>query len=140
MVPAITLFVGLAVGGGIVEGYHRLHDKRTAEVFSRRLRCNEIANQYAKKESSDTRSVSVELAGYSEASNSCVAYLKIWEQIGPSYSNLEWRVLDVLSHEERYYGHCTFERDCGSGKDIKFDEESEAAFQRAISDKEVKKK
>jgi hypothetical protein len=99
MIAALMFFVGLAVGAGGVGGYHQFHEKRTAEVFSRRLRCNELANQYARKESNDPQSVSVEMAGYSEVSNSCVAYLWILEQISPQYTVHEWRVMDLLSGE-----------------------------------------
>jgi hypothetical protein len=129
--------VGLAVGAGGLWSYRRFHDKRAAEVFSRRLHCNELANQYAGRESNDTRSVSVERVGYSPVSNSCVAYFETWEQISPRDSIREWRVMDLLSGQRLYTDNCREERDCGGGNDVTFERKSEAAFHQAVSGEEV---
>jgi hypothetical protein len=130
---ASTFFVGLTVGAGGVQTYQRFHERATAEAFSRRLHCNQLANQYAKKESNDTQSASVEIVGYTTVSNSCVAYLKVWEQASSRYSVQEWRVVDLLSGERLYTNWCREERDCGNGKDLTFDRRSEAAFHQAVS-------
>ena len=138
IISAAVFFIGLTVGGGVVESYHQLHEKKTAEDFSRRLRCNEIANQYAKRQSSDTQSVSVAMTGYSAASNSCVAYFQTWNHIAANYEVREWQVMDVLSGEMRNYETCTVQSgDCGHGNDTKFEKESRAAFQQAITGHEV---
>jgi hypothetical protein len=96
---ASTFFVGLAVGAGGVQSYQRFHEKATAEVFSRRLHCNELANQYARKETNDTQSADVEIVGYAAVSNSCVAYFQLWERISQGYTVREWLVMDLLSSE-----------------------------------------
>src|SRR5258708_6375213 len=103
---ALMFFAGLAVGAGTLLSYQRFHDKRTAEAekrtaeaFSRRLRCNELANQYARNESDDTTLVHVEMMGYSTISNSCVAYFQLWRNPTPRTTVLEWLVLDLLSGE-----------------------------------------
>ena len=130
-------FVGLAVGAGGFGGYQQFHEKRTAEVFSRRLRCNELANQYARKESNDAQSVSVEIVGYSGVSNSCVAYFQVWEQLSKEYTDREWRVMNLLSGEVLYTDHCREERDCGDGNDMKFGRRSEVAFQQTVKGEDV---
>ena len=135
---SVAFFVGLAVGGGAVEGYHLVHDKTTAEVFSRRLRCEEIASQYVKKESSDTELLRVELVGYSAASNSCVAYLTDWNQLFPTHTDREWRVMDLLSGEVFYSESCRQEQGytgvwCGDGNNMRFDRRGEAAFRQALN-------
>jgi hypothetical protein len=134
---ASTFLVGLVVGAGGVQGYHRFHEKRTAEVFSRRLRCSELANQYARTESSDTQSVVVEMVGYSTVSNSCVAYFQIWEQIAPGHAVREWRVMNLLSGERLYTDSCREERDCGGGNDMRFYRKSKVAFDQAVDGQEV---
>lgn len=134
---ALMFFVGLAVGAGVVAGYRPLHQGRSGEVFSRRLRCSELANQYAKSESNDARSVSAETVGYSEASNSCVAYFTILETVSPQYDVQEWRVMDLLSGERLHSDNCRSDRDCGDGNDMKFGRRSEVAFQQAVKGEQV---
>ncbi|MGB7758538.1 MAG: hypothetical protein WBL61_01845 [Bryobacteraceae bacterium] len=133
----MTFIVGLAVGALGVRGYQRLHEKRTAEVFSWRLRCSELANQYARNESNDTQSVGVEAVAYSGASNSCVASFKIWEQISSRDTVQEWRVMDLLSAGRLYTAYCRKELDCGGGNDVKLDRRSEAAFRQAVKGQEI---
>lgn len=130
-------FVGLAVGGGGVFAYHHFHERRAAEVFSRRLRCNTVANQCARKDSNDVRSVSVEMVGYSAVSNSCVAYFQVWDQTSPRSTVREWRVMDLLSGEVFYTGACQEERNCGDGNDMKLGRRGEVAFQQAVNGEEV---
>lgn len=134
---ALMLFVGLAIGAGGVQTYQRVHEQRTAEVFSRRLRCNELANQYVRKESNDTQSVSLEMVGYSAVSNSCVAYFQIWNQLSPRYTVREWRVMNLLSGEQLNTDNCREERDCGGGNDMRFDRRSKAAFDQAVNGQKV---
>jgi hypothetical protein len=140
---AVVFFVGLAVGGGAVESYHVVHDKTTAEVFSRRLRCDELANEFVKKESSDTESVSLELMGYSTASNSCVGYLTDGNQRFPNHIEREWRVVDLLSHEVFYSDWCRVEKAdperywCGDGRDMTLGRRGEAAFRQAMNGQEI---
>lgn len=117
--------------------YHQVRERRAAEVFSRRLRCNELANQYAGRESNDMQSVNAEMVGYSAVSNSCVAYFQFWEQISSHYTVREWRVVDLLSGERLYTDQCREERDCGEGNDVRFGRRSEAAFQQAVKGEEV---
>ena len=131
---ALAFFVGLAVGAAGVQTYQRFHEKATAEVFSRRLHCNELASQYARKESNDAQSVSVEVVGYAAVSNSCVAYSQLWEQISQRYTVREWLVMDLLSGERLYTDQCREERDCGGGKDLTLGRKSDAAFQQAVND------
>ena len=139
------LFVGLALGGGAVEGYHLVHEKSTAEIFSRRLRCDELASQYAKKESTDTESMRVELVGYSAVSNSCVAYLTTWDELFPKHTYQGWRVMDLLSGEVFYKEACRLEDGrrsrvepwCGDGNDIRFGRRSEAAFRQVMEGQTV---
>jgi hypothetical protein len=137
-------FVGLAMGGGVVEGYHVAHDKTTAEVFSRRLRCDEVASQYEKRKSNDTDTVHLEMVGYSAASNSCVGYFTGWSQIVPTDTSREWRVVDVLSGEVFYEDNCRLEQShglerdwCGNGRDMKLGRRGEAAFRQAINGQEI---
>jgi hypothetical protein len=143
-ITSVAFFVGLAVGGGAVEGYHLVHDKTTAEVFSRRLRCDELASQYVRKESSDTELLRVGLVGYSAASNSCLAYLTDWDQLSPTHTDQEWRVMDLLSGEVFYSESCReervngLERDwCGNGRDMKLGRRGEAAFRQAVNGQEI---
>jgi hypothetical protein len=134
---AWMFFVGLAVGAGGVLSHQRFYEKKTAEVFSRRLRCYELANQYARKESNATQSVSVEMVGYRAVSNSCVAYFHVWEQISSRSSVQEWQVMDLLSGERLYTDQCREDRDCGGGNDMKFDRRSEVALHQAVNGQEV---
>ena len=134
---ALAFFVGLAVGAGGVQSYHQFREKRTAEVFSRRLRCSGLANQYARKESNDTQWVGVQMVGYSAVSNSCVAYVHVWDRISSGYTVREWRVIDVLSGEVLYTAQCQEERDCGNGSDMAFSRRSEVAFHQAINGQQV---
>jgi hypothetical protein len=140
----VIFLVGVAVGGGAVEGYHVAHDKTTAEIFSRRLRCDEVANEYVKKESSDTEFLRLELVGYNIASNSCVAYLTDGNQLFPDHTDREWRVMDLLSREVFYSESCrleqinALERDwCGNGRDMKLGRRGEAAFRQAMNGQEI---
>lgn len=139
--PAVIFFIGLAVGGGAVEGYHVAHEKTTAEVFARRLRCDALANQYAKRESSDTDVIHVELVGYSTLSNSCVAYLTTVSRSFPPDTTEGWRVIDVLSGEVFYMDQCLEEQGrapyCGEGNNMKFERRSQAAFQQVMEGRRV---
>jgi hypothetical protein len=130
---ALAFLIGLAVGAGGVQSCQRFHEKATAGVFSRRLHCKELANQYARKESNDKQSVSVETVGYAAAPNSCVAYFQIWEWISPQYTVQKWLVMDVFSGEQLYTDQCREERDCGGGKDLTLDRRGEAAFRQAVN-------
>jgi hypothetical protein len=130
-----AFFVGVAVGAGAVESYHRIRENRTAELFSRRLRCNELANKYAEKESTDEQSVGVEQVEYSAASNSCVGYFFAFHTGPLSYER--WRVINLLSDEELYRGECREDRDCGNGKDMSLRKEAQLAFRQAVKGEEV---
>jgi hypothetical protein len=132
---ALAFFVGLAVGAGAVQSYQRIRENRTAELFSRRVRCNELANKYAERESADNQSVRVKQVAYSAASNSCVGYFSAFQQIGLSYE--WWRVIDLLTDEELYGGTCREDRDCGNGKNMALMKQAELAFRQAVKGEEV---
>jgi hypothetical protein len=143
IIAMVVFLVGLTVGGEGVGGYYRFHEKRTAEVFSRRFQCNGLASRYTKKESSDTQAVYPQMVGYSTVSNSCVAYFQVREYYGPRAKFREWRVIDLLSDEELYTGECDdgsppyADVECGNGNNVMFSRRSEVAFHQAISGKKI---
>lgn len=77
------------------------------------------------------------MAGYSTASNSCVAYFAVWDQLSPTYTRREWRVVDMLSGETFYTDECQEERNCGGGNDMTFGRRGEAAFHQAMNGREI---
>jgi hypothetical protein len=123
IVAGLAFLAGLAIGAGVVQRYQRTRENRTAELFSRRLRCNELANKYAERESTDTQSVSIKQVEYSAPYNSCVGYFWAFEQVEPlSYER--WQVIDLLSDKELYGGRCRVDRNCGNGEDMALTEKA----------------
>ncbi|MFY9700774.1 MAG: hypothetical protein WAK02_01370 [Terriglobales bacterium] len=98
---ALIFIAGLAIGGGGVQSYHRFHEKRTAEVFSRRLRCKELADQYEKKESSTLVLVNIGRVDYSLVSNSCVVSVHELRADGKEPAQII-EIVDPLSGEQLY--------------------------------------
>jgi hypothetical protein len=133
----LMLIVGLAVGVAGSETYRRFHEKGTGEIFSRRLRCNELAKQYEGQESNEKRAVRTELVDYSATSNSCIAYFTSFEQLSSDHTIREWKVVDLLSGKQFYTGDCRIQTNCGGGKDIMLDRESKAALHQAIMGQDV---
>jgi hypothetical protein len=138
---AASCLIGVILGAGVVKWYDSASQAKSRYMFGQRVRCRELADQYAKRESSDMQSVSVEMVGYSVASNSCVAYFHTWNHIAADYEVQEWQVMDVLSGEMHNYEACTVQTgECGHGNDTKFGEKSKAAFQQAITGRKAKLK
>ncbi len=98
---ALIFLAGFVVGGGGVQSYHRFHEKRTAEVFSRRLHCKELADQYEKQESSTLVLVHIARVDYSLASNSCVVSVHELRADGKEPAEVI-EIVDPLSGESLY--------------------------------------
>jgi len=142
-----AFLLGLVLGAGTVQSFHGFRPSTSAEVFSRRLRCKDLANQYATKEESDNsqsvipKSVSLEIVEYSSASNSCLAYFQTWDQFSRQISSKVltrgWKIVDLLSNEVLYSEECHLEGDCGSGNNFTLTRRSEFAFHQLVNGKQV---
>jgi hypothetical protein len=126
-IPALSLVLGLLVGGGSIEYGHRRSDLKSKQVFEQRIRCKTLAESYVRKESNDTNYVHLEQVGYSAKSNSCFAAVTTW-----SDPYRDWILVDLLSGESTDVGICNEQRDCGGGNDMKYAADLRAAFKMSI--------
>ena len=138
IIGTLVFLVGLAIGGGIVESYHRSQAKRAQELFSQRFRCKTLADQYVKRESSESTAIILNNVDYSVLSNSCVGYFDRIEDIPREHyltqDNISL-VIDLLTGEELYQDHCIEDTDCGRGNDFRIMREAKAAFDEAVNNK-----
>jgi hypothetical protein len=122
------LFIGLAVGGGGVAGYHRIRE----DLFDWQFRCVDMATRYAREQSPDPdrQSVELEKAGYSRGFNSCVGYFQSTTFL-PKEVGHQWWVTDLLSREIFYSDMCMTLKDCESKGGLSA-AKSKIAFDAAI--------
>ena len=136
IVSITMLFIGLVVGGGGMEGYHRIHENNAADLFDRQFRCHDMATRYAREQSPDPdrnrQYVELEKAGYSRGFNSCVAYFQRTIYL-PKEVGMQLWVTDLLSGEIFYSDMCTTLKDKDCGSEVSLSAlKSEIAFDAAI--------
>lgn len=74
-----ALMLGVLLGGGGVEAYHRTALAHSKELFNQKIRCNSLGRKYAQSESSVfgivSNQYSMALVDFSQSRSSCVAEL-----------------------------------------------------------------
>jgi hypothetical protein len=126
-IPALSLALGLLIGGGTVEYGHRRSDFKSKQKFEQRIRCKSLADGYVRKESNKTEGVLLSEVGYSAIHNSCFAAVTTYRD--PFQG---WELVDLLSGKTTQIGTCNVQRNCGNGNDMKYSADLDIAFKRAI--------
>jgi hypothetical protein len=138
IISAAMLLIGLVIGGGGVEGYHRFYTKKAQELFSQRLRCKGLADHYVKQQSTDSMTVILYNVDYSTTSNSCIGYFHVLDDVHREHyltQDITSLVTDLLTGEELYQDHCVEDRNCGGGNDFRIMNEAKSAFDEAVNGK-----
>src|SRR6266849_4315477 len=117
--------VGLVLGAVIGLCASAIYYRRSSALFANRLRCRAIGEEYVARA---LGSPVLDKVDFSPARNSCVAamqshYLGFWN----------YQVADVVSNETLFAESCNYDGGkCGGGVDVKFLNEREKAFKKAV--------
>jgi len=128
-IPLLFLLLGAILGGGSVEYGHRRLDIRSKARFEQRSRCKSLADAYARQNSTDNDYVTLRMVDFSEAQNSCIAGFNEWT-VGDWR---DWELVDLLTGKSAPIGSCNESKNCGEGRNIKFDHDLETAFKQAVA-------
>jgi hypothetical protein len=124
----IILVAGIVIGGFSVEVVHRHLGMKSKERFEQRARCKSLSDSYARENTDSGTSVFIKMVDFSESQNTCIAAFNGWSQ-----SRFEdWQLVDLLTQKTTYIGSCDIQKNCGEGRDMKFDSEMEAEFNREL--------
>lgn len=117
---AAIFVVGILIGASSTAGIYAIRSTETRQFFEQRLRCKELAETYAKKNSDEYTDVILDRNDFSKSRNSCIASV---DSVG---GDRFWKfeVVDVVTGELLSTDFCddkdsqssTF---CGNGRDVK---------------------
>ena len=121
----IVALVGFVLGVAIGVGGSAIYCRRSTALFSNRLRCRALAEEYIAK--SDDQPL-LNQVDFSQARNSCVASTFA---LRAGFSKYE--VVDIVSNETLFKESCDFNGGkCGDGVNIKLDKAMREAFKQAV--------
>lgn len=131
---AVVFVVGIVVGAGSVEGFQLIREHHRQEFFEQRLRCKNLAEDYAKSHSDDYISVLPDRSDFSTSRNSCVAST---DEYTGNARFVSYKVVDVVTGELISTGVCDNHDSqspsfCGGGRNMKLRQERDAAFDKAV--------
>lgn len=132
---ALIAFIGLCAGAGLDEALHAFRQRNIAQSFQQRMRCRRLADEFAKKESSE-----IEQVDFSPSRNSCVASTLRGRAVQDG--DLEWtyQTVDIVTGETLFIRSC-YTADakspsfCGNGHEMEIISEQDKAFAKALSGK-----
>jgi hypothetical protein len=121
----IVGLVAAVLGGAIGVGGSAIYYQRSAALFTNRLRCKTLAEEYISKSDS---SPLLEQVGFSQARNSCVAST-FTLHVGFS----RYEVVDIVSNEKLFSESCDYSGGkCGGGVNIRLSKAMQNAFTKAV--------
>jgi hypothetical protein len=129
---ATVFVVGILIGAGAVESFHIVRDRHRQQFFEQRIRCENLADTYAKSNTDAHTSMFVDRTDFSRARNSCVA------SISKATSGFwTYQVVDVITGDLLFTDFCS-EKDsqsssfCGGGKDINLLHKRDSEFDEVV--------
>jgi hypothetical protein len=131
IIPVLTAFFGLLVGGATVDYIHRHNDQRMKQAFAQKERCRSLADRYIRENSKDETNLLLKEVDFSQASNSCIAAIDRFENY-PAGIDENWEMVDLLSGKVTLIGWCSERSNCGNGRNIHFEQRLDVEFKSAI--------
>src|SRR5579884_2131397 len=105
-ITAASFVVAVLAAGVVVHSYDAARSNTAKELFSQKLRCKQLADEYTRKESDDTASVFLKAVDYSPDSATCIASFSTWEHVSNTYTVRRWEVVNLLTADEVYRDCC----------------------------------
>jgi len=133
----IAISVGVLLGAGLTEAFHRFMDRRSRERFEMNLRCKQLADDFVKRGTSDYHDVMLNEVRFSSSRNQCVASIDEVSRTPPLSDEWRYIVVDVLSGEILFSDICSEGKSaplyCGAGRNIDITSKRDTAFRNAVN-------
>ncbi len=103
----LSLLAGLIIGMITALIYGHNTAERSKFAFDSKVECQELAEQYRARNSTETRTVFINKVGYSPSKTSCMAEITELD----SRLGIDYTVKDLLSGETLFFAHPTADAD-----------------------------
>jgi hypothetical protein len=133
----MAVLIGIVVGAGITEGFHRVADRRSRERFEMNLRCKQLADEFVSKNSTDYTQVMLNEVHFSVTRNICVASFDEASHLPFSGTMWRYRVVDATSGEALFSDMCSDDKQshiyCGNGRNMEIRRKRDDALKAALN-------